>query len=299
VNPYAELKRNQLVEYTRDQLEPHMSVRAVVAIGSVATGQARSDSDIDAVVFMDPLDLYVAPAEAIWRPRDNSYHSIFADDASLEVEGIQLDLHRLDLATWRSAAFVWPEHTRAELADGWVVFDRTGGMDQLILNRAMMSDADRVAVLDEVLVDVEGILPKYFEETWTLLGPAEAFDRLQGAWESLARGWFAYHRRWRPWRSRSLRGLLQLDDLPESLRSAPLTAVQSTDDAVGGYARRTQALQGLFHDLLGRLTADGTYGVDPVSEAFIRLHDEPGRAWNMDNWNSQRRNAVPTRSPHR
>ncbi|KPV42324.1 hypothetical protein AN477_18695 [Alicyclobacillus ferrooxydans] len=34
----------------------------------------------------------------------------------------------------------------------------------------------------------------------------------------------------------------------------------------------------------GDHTVVGTYGKDPVSEAFIRSHDEPGRAWNMQEW---------------
>jgi len=36
---------------------------------------------------------------------------------------------------------------------------------------------------------------------------------------------------------------------------------------------------------MDRLRADGEYGEDPVAEAFIRGHDEPGRAWNMEEWN--------------
>jgi predicted nucleotidyltransferase len=294
VNADADRKRDQLAEYTRDQLAPHASVQAVVAIGSVATGQARPGSDIDAVVFMDPLDLYVAPAESIWLPRDNSYHSIFADDPMLEADGIQLDLHRRDLTIWRSDDFVWPEHSRAELAEGVVMFDRTENIELLIRDRAGMSDTDQLRVLDVVLVDVDAILPADPEVTWATLGAADAFDRLQAAWEGLARGVLACNRRWRPWRSRSLRGLLQLTYLPKVLRSSPLTAVQSRDDSFEGYAERARALRNIFDDLVARLVHDETYGTDPVSEAFIRLHDEPGRAWNMDDWNRERHNRPPT-----
>jgi len=54
-------KREQLLRCPRTRLVPHASVAAVVAVGSVAADLARADPDIDAVVFMDPLDLHVAP----------------------------------------------------------------------------------------------------------------------------------------------------------------------------------------------------------------------------------------------
>jgi hypothetical protein len=39
--------------------------------------------------------------------------------------------------------------------------------------------------------------------------------------------------------------------------------------------------------LIDRLVADGEYGDDVIGEAFIRSHNEPGRAWNMDEWNKK------------
>ena len=52
-----------------------------------------------------------------------------------------------------------------------------------------------------------------------------------------------------------------------------------------GYLNQVNCLRGLLQDLNIRLVADGEYGDDVISEAFIRSHDEPGRAWNMDEWN--------------
>ena len=128
-------KREQLLRCPRTRLVPHASVAAVVAVGSVAADLARADPDIDAVVFMDPLDLHVAPTEAVWRPADDTYRSIFAADAG--VDDVQLDLTRLDLRTWREPGHHWPEHLRAALArsdlEGAV---RTGGAARG-LNRAL------------------------------------------------------------------------------------------------------------------------------------------------------------------
>jgi len=43
---------------------------------------------------------------------------------------------------------------------------------------------------------------------------------------------------------------------------------------------------------VGYLPDAGEYGDDVISEAFIRSHDEPGRAWNMDEWNARHREQV-------
>jgi len=91
-------KRQQLLSFIEKELAPHAAVRAVVAVGSIATGQARPDSDVDAYLFMEPLDLYIVPAESVWRERDNTFHSMFGDVGSDVDEGLQLDFHRVDLA---------------------------------------------------------------------------------------------------------------------------------------------------------------------------------------------------------
>ncbi|MGI8416156.1 MAG: nucleotidyltransferase domain-containing protein [Nakamurella sp.] len=286
---HSQLKRDQFLDYTRTCLVPHRAVQGVVVIGSVASGFARPDSDIDAVVFMEPFDPYIAPAESLWRASDNTHHSIFSDDPTLDQDGIQLDLHRLDLARWRSAEHSWPEHTRAELADGWIVFDRTAEIAKLIKEQTSMSESARLVILDEVLVEVAGLLPEDPFQTWRQLGPTEAFDRLQAVWEALARGLFGYNKKWRPWRSRSIRNLMQVEYLPDALRIATGAAASSGDGSLDGYRQRADLLKAVAAELLDRLRRDGAYGPDAIGEAFRRLHDEPGRAWNMDEWNRNRR----------
>ena len=280
-------KRQQLLDYTRTHLEPHRSVCAVVAVGSVAAGLARADSDIDAVVFMDPLDVHVAPAEAIWRPADDTYHSIFSSDPDLS-DGIQLDFTRLDLAIWRTPGHHWPEHTRAALADGWVAFDRTGEVGSLLAERTSMSGQQRRRILDEVLVAAAGLLRQDPVGAWASLGPAEAFDRLQTAYEEVVRGVFAYNRRWRPWRGRSLRSLARLDYLPSAIAADVEGAVRTAGDGVAACSARYRLLGSALDQLIDQLNHDDDYGPDAVSRAFRRLHDEPGRAWNIVEWSSNR-----------
>lgn len=152
-------KRDQLVAFIDRKMAPHAAVQAIVAFGSVATGTARPDSDIDAYVFMEPLDAYLVPAESVWRERDDTFHSIFSDDSSLGEDGVQLDFHRVDLAVWREPDFAWPEHARAELADGWVAFDRHGAVAPLVTARTTYPDDARLHAIDEAVTFVAANSP--------------------------------------------------------------------------------------------------------------------------------------------
>lgn len=281
-------KREQLVAFVERKLSDEPMVKAVVGVGSIATGHARPDSDVDAVVFMDPLDLYVVPAESVWRQRDDTFHSIFSGDASLDAEGLQLDLHRLDLAVWRDPARTWPEAMRAELSTGWMAFDRDGEVSRLIAARTVFSDEERTRILDDALPMIFGQLPDADSTAaWDSLGPVIASDRLQAIYDHLVRALFAYNRRWRIWRDREMSALLQLPWLPGDFDQHIMTAAISTGHDRTAYLVRAEALRHLFTQLVDRLVADGLYGEDPDSEAFIRGHDEPGRAWNMDAWNER------------
>ncbi len=294
-------KRQQLLDYTMSELAPHDAIRGVVATGSVAIGRARAGdetvpgSDIDAVVFMDPLDLYLLPAEFVWCPTDSTYHSIFANDPELDRVGTQLDLDRLDLPTWQSPDFDWPEPRKAELADGWIAYDPTGQIEELITARAAMSDEQRLTILDESIGQAIWIIPDGDAEGhWNKLGGVEAIDRLQAGYQELTRALFAYHRKWRPWRSRELRGLQNLNWLPAAFHTEPAALVAMDGHDFPAYRKRAAAQRAALHDLIARLQADGVYGDDPDNESFLRLHNEPGRAWNMDGWNAEHTKRHPS-----
>ena len=88
-------KRQELMNFIELELLPEPAVQAVIGIGSIANGLARPDSDIDAVVFLDPFDTYITPAEFVWCPSDKSFHSIFSDVPGVG-EGIQFDFRRFN-----------------------------------------------------------------------------------------------------------------------------------------------------------------------------------------------------------
>lgn len=284
INP-IEHKRHDLLIFIERALAPHPAVEGVVGIGSVAAGQARPDSDIDAIVFFNPYDPYIVPAEFRWRPSDGTFHPDVRG-----VAGISFDLVRLDLAQWAAPSFDWPEGRRAELAEGWLAFDRDGTVAQLIAARTAYPDGLRLARLDEAITGIDRHLGEDgAERRWDTLGPLIAFDRLDAAYGHLVQALFAYNRRWRSWRNREMSGLLALPWLPEDFEDRALLALTPPSLDYSGYMARVETLLGLFDDLLTRLVEEGLYTEDAIAEAFVRTHDEPGRAWNMDAWNAEHR----------
>jgi predicted nucleotidyltransferase len=275
-------KRAALKSFIRRVLEPEPAVKAVVGIGSIATGHVRPDSDIDAVIFLDPFDLFIAPAEAIWRPEDNTFHSIFSDN----VEGTQLDFTRLDWKQWADPDIEWSEGHRAELSTGWLAYDPSGDAAHLIAVRAAYPEEVRLARLDEAIVwldqHLSGDQPR---KAWDSLGPTIAHDRLEAAYDFLVQGLFAYNRQWRIWRNREMQLLLRLPWLPEDFANRALLAANAAGHDHDGYAARAEMLHSLFKELLTQLVANGDYSAAPIDQAFIRSNDEPGRAWNMEEWN--------------
>jgi len=79
--------------------------------------------------------------------------------------------------------------------------------------------------------------------------------------------------------------LLGLPWLPEDFADQVLVLMNPPMSGYDGYLAQVEVLRGLFRAVIHRLVADGDYGDDAISEAFIRSHEEPGRAWNMDEWN--------------
>jgi hypothetical protein len=213
------------------ELVSEAAVQAVIGIGSVANGLARPDSDIDAIIFLDPFDWYIVPAEFTWCPSDGSIHGIFNQESGPE-ESIQFDFARYDLARWADPSFEWPEGYCAELCEGWVAFYRSGQVGELIETRTTYAEEVRTARLDEAIVWLDQHLSHGGpQRRWDSLEAVIAFDRLQAAYEYLVQALFAYNRRWCPWRNREMSILLTLPWLPEGF--AEVFFFQRRDITVG------------------------------------------------------------------
>ncbi len=285
--PATQEKRAQFLHFMEKVLLPETAVQAAVGIGSIATGRMRPDSDIDIILFLDPYDLYIVPAEAIWLEADDSFHSIFSEDEATQ-QGLQLDFKRVDWQQWRDPAFAWPEERLSELSSGWIAYDRHGEVTKQIQQRRAYPDELRQARLDEAITWLDQHLGWNSPQTnWEALGPAIAHDRLQAAYHYLVDGLFAYNRRWRIWRNRQMSGLLQLPWLPKGFSDDILLLSNAPSLDHAGYMARVDKLTFYFEAFQQQLIADGDYE-KPVDEAFIRSSEEPGRAWNLAEWNAKR-----------
>ena len=283
-------KRDDLQTVIGRFLEPENSVCGVVAVGSVATGHAGERSDIDAMIFMDPVDRYILPTESIWSPWDDTFHSIFVDDEHTQQDGIHLDLDFREMVKWSSESFEWPESDRAELAEGWIAFDRCGQIERLIEARTLFDDNTRLVRLDEFILSVEGELGDDTPESnWSRYGALTAFGRLDAAYGALVSGLFAYNRKWRFHPNRETDFMCRLAWLPDAYERRVLLAMNAPSLNRDGFVTRACMLREISKEIITKLQQEGIYGGDPASEAFMRTYDEPGRSWNMQEWNQKRK----------
>jgi hypothetical protein len=282
-------KRKDLLFVVERLLAPHDCVIGVVAVGSVATGTARPDSDIDALVFMSPLNKYIVPVEALWHPSDDTFHSVFTNDDILRDGSIPIDFKLCDFEVWQQNDSIWTDGQRAGLAEGWIAFDRAEMTAGLIKEKTSYLDDFRVKKIDSTVTAIDQVLGDGSPEgVWDHLGATIAFDRLNAAYSYLIDLLFAVNRRWRPWPERQMTYLLHLPWLPSKAENRLLDAISGQGAGRDGYIVRANILRALFKDVLAKLKSEGLYQDDPISEAFIRGFDEPGRAWNMNSWNEKR-----------
>ena len=285
INKETEQKRVELAKYIQTEIIQESSVQGIIVIGSVAKGTARSDSDIDAVVFLAPYDLYAVPAESKWHPGTRKYYGIFQDVRDC----IQLDFFkRLDLQKWSQPTYVWPEAICAALSEGWIAFDRNDHIHQLIAEKTKYKDGFRQERLDESLTKVDWLLnDSTIERTWDTLGAVVAHYRFHTAFDYLIQAIFAYNRRWRTLRGREMTTIINLGWLPQEFDQRLLQLSNALEETKEGYLERAKSLKYCFDEVVAICQGDGLYGKNAVNEAFIRLYDEPGRDWNMEAWNSQ------------
>lgn len=292
LTPATVQKREQLAYFIQRKLAHIPAVKGVIAIGSIGAGTAHTESDLDAVVFLDPFDYYVVPAEAIWHEADDTYYSIFTNREDVLQNGLQVDFLRLDWQQWTDLD--WPEPRRAEIGSGWIAWDPTGEVAQLIAQKVAYPDQTRISRLDEAITWLDQHLGEDGPQLrWETLPHAIAHDRLHAAYEYLVQALFAYNRTWRTWRNREMTALLQLAWLPDRFEERALSALTAPSHSYEGYMAQANTLQDLFAEVRQQVQAAGLYGDDPIDEAFIRGAEEPGRAWNMKEWMQAHRARYP------
>jgi hypothetical protein len=253
---------------------------AALVVGSAAHGEARPDSDVDCVLIFDKLDEAIVPAEFVWVPATDSYHTIFDVEAS-EVGGIQIDAKRVTLDDFCQAA--WPEELKHDLAHALVIHDRNQTVTGVLESRVAYSESLRESRMRDHLVWTE-----YYLEEWRLLawiergGIVGAHDQLTAALEEFIQLLHAYNREWLPWRYRWLTSAQRLSWLPSDYarRTAEITThVSANKESV---LERRNGIVSLLDDTRDRLESEGLLA--GPEEAFIASHPGLGYAHNFDAW---------------
>jgi hypothetical protein len=290
MNAIVTTKKRQLTRLINGVLRPSPSVVGVLCVGSVAIGSPRVDSDIDALVFLDPFALSVVPGEFAWSPRDGSFRSIFAEDRP--DDAIQFDLTRLAFRTCCSARYRWQEGRLHELSAGWIAYDPRGAIAELVRCKTRYTDRDRLPRLDQSLLQLEQLL-KWTDARipWHYQGERTAQDRLNAAYEYLVEALFALNRQWRPWRSRQTKPLLSLGWLPKGFANSFTSVCTTPCSGFEGYKDRYYRLQGALGEMVREISRDPKYQPEPISAAFVRTHRQLGYASNMERWNRRHQSA--------
>jgi len=276
VDSQVELMR----EFVHRKLEVWPEFVAALVVGSIAHGEARSDSDVDCVLVFDKLDEAIVPAEFVWIPATDSCHTIFEVEAS-DVGGIQIDAKRVALDDFRHQE--WPESFKHELAHALVLYDRHQTVARIVNERVAYPDSLRLSRIRDHVGWAE-----YYLAEWRLLGWIDrggiesAHDQLTAAFGEIIQLLHAYNREWLPWRYRWMVSAQRLSWLPDDYpqRAAEITSrVFATKESV---LKRRSEISSLLDSTRTRLRSDGLMA-DP-DEAFFAAHPGLGYAHNFDAW---------------
>jgi hypothetical protein len=275
-----ESQLTMMQEFVRRKLEPWPQFVGALVLGSVAHGEGRSDSDLDCVLVFDPMDEGIVPAEFVWEPGSDTFHTIFEVDA-VDVGGVQIDAKRMSLADFRTLG--WPEGFRHELAHALVLSDRAGTLAGILQERIAYPEAIRRARVEDLLNWADYSLAEWRLLGWLDRGGIEcAHDQLTAAFETILQLLHACNGEWMPWRYRWLVSAQRLAWLPPDFRSRALEVTSRVEPTRESLLHRRAELTALLADIQAELQAVGL--VSDADEAFLATHPGLGYAHNFDAW---------------
>jgi predicted nucleotidyltransferase len=287
---------DQLIQRTRlfveRQLEPWPEFLAAFVIGSVATGEARANSDVDCLFVFERLDERIVPAEFVWHPESDAISTIFEVEAD-QSGAVQIDSKRVELAAFLDDE--WEDGLKHELSQALVLFDREGSVQPRITAKLRYSDELQAERLLQLVARIEHSLASRRLEAWIKRGGlVGAHEQLTAAFEDVLQLLHAANRVWLPWRTRWLVSARKLPWLPDAFatcveQASGTGALTDTD-----LWRRHTALLQLYRDIQKKLREAGN-NVDP-EDTFARLHPGLGYAYNMDAWKVAHRELIRERA---
>lgn len=267
-------------QFVHRKLKPWPEFVGALVVGSIAHGEARPDSDVDCVLVFDPLNEGIVPAEFVWVPETDAFHTIFEVEAS-EVGGIQIDAKRMSLEDIRTLE--WSESFKHEMAHAKFLWDRQGTLANILQQRVAYPDTLRQSRIEEYVNRAD-----YFLAEWRLVGWMErggidcAHDQLTAAFETIIHLLHAYNREWMPWRYRWMVSAQGLAWLPADYRSRAMEITSRVEPTLDNVLRRRMEIVSMFTEIQQRLESEGF--VSDSDEAFFATHPGLGYAHNFDAW---------------
>ncbi len=284
-----------LIELTRlfvqRKLEIWPEFTAALIVGSVAHGEARANSDVDCVFVFEHVDERLVPAEFVWFPAMDTYHTIFDIEAS-DVGGVQIDAKRLSMAQF--AMDEWEEGFKHDLASAIVVFDRNGTIAPLLEKRLQYPDSLRLARICEHYGWAGYYSEEWRVQAWSKRGGLLCtHDQLTAAFEEIVRLLHAYNRTWLPWRYRWLISVQKLPWLPDGFEEDARVIQSDLALTEESLTQRQKAVAHILDTIGCKLRVERLLA-DPA-QAFLATHPELGYAHNMEAWKRGHRELLKER----
>lgn len=131
-------KHKTLLTKLKRHLENDPKYLGLIIIGSLATGTARPDSDVDLCVIATDEEFATVSA------RKDYY---FGNTGAFEDDEIEIDGKIISMQFLRDAAEKGNEPTRESFRDAIVLFDHTGEMQKLVTKILKYPEAERIQKL--------------------------------------------------------------------------------------------------------------------------------------------------------
>jgi len=214
------------MEFVQHELIPEPTFKGLVVTDSVAQGEAHLGSDVDAIIVFDPLRPEVIPGDFLWHPEKAGYLSRSEGAINEMGDGwLHIDGNRVDIAQYRAGQCeeIW----KFQLAEGILLFDRDGDVEQVVDELIEYSDQTRIERIASSLYHFSYHLNYEKALRWyRRSGGLAAHSHVSAGIGYMVKMLYAYNCRWLTWPNKRVPTLLGWPD-PVGGLEATLTEAQT------------------------------------------------------------------------
>jgi len=255
-----EMKGENLIGVFKDagaeivkRLSKHKSVVGALFTGGIVRGFADKYSDVDVMIFLDHEDASVRSSVRLLAGEIDARFSIETD----------IEVHVLDEYIQQD----WGEYLKWDLSNGMVVFDRHGGLSELLKEKLAVAEEEWQLRIAKSMIYISWYcfpekehVPSMID-LWSDRGDsASAQYAVVYTLESIVELLYTLNRSFLPAPKWRIYNISQLTWLPknhvDALRDAMLIREISVEDA----RRRARALAPIWHEMLNRIHEE--FGMD-------------------------------------